>query len=178
MWKNIINFENIYQVSNDGIVRNKKTGRILKQFTNNITKHLFVFLYKDSIRKIIKVHRLVLETFVGPCPPGMECRHLDGNPQNNKLENLKWGTRSENRRDRTVHGRDKSKGYHLHVGECNHNSKLTNEKVLEIDFLVSRGIPPKELAVWYGISRRTVWLIGIHKTWFHLWGKPSNPESK
>lgn len=51
------------------------------------------------------VHRLVLESWKGPCPPGMECRHFpDGNPENNNLENLSWGTKMENTADRIVHG--------------------------------------------------------------------------
>src|SRR5271166_1685861 len=44
-------------------------------------------------------HTLVLLTFVGPCPEGYECRHLDGNPANNRLRNLAWGTRLENAAD-------------------------------------------------------------------------------
>src|SRR4051812_5908836 len=48
----------------------------------------------------VKVHTLVLTTFVGPRPPDMECRHLDDNPLNAALTNLRWGTRSENILDR------------------------------------------------------------------------------
>lgn len=54
--------------------------------------------------KTFRVHRLVLETFVGPCPEGMECRHLDGNPSNNLLDNLAWGTREENIEDNRQNG--------------------------------------------------------------------------
>lgn len=50
------------------------------------------------------VHRLVLFAFVGPCPEGMECRHLDGNRTNNRLSNLKWGTPEENTQDKIEHG--------------------------------------------------------------------------
>jgi hypothetical protein len=42
--------------------------------------------------------------FVGPYPEGMEIRHLDGNPENNALENLKYGTRSQNIQDQIRHG--------------------------------------------------------------------------
>ena len=45
------------------------------------------------------IHRLVLESFVGPCPDGMETRHLDGNRENNHFQNLCWGTHSENMKD-------------------------------------------------------------------------------
>lgn len=50
------------------------------------------------------VHHLVLETFVGPRRNGMECRHLNGDPADNRLCNLAWGTREENVRDAIRHG--------------------------------------------------------------------------
>ena len=53
------------------------------------------------------VHRLVLEAFVGPCPPGLECRHGDGNKANCDLSNLSWDTRSVNAIDRTTHNQDR-----------------------------------------------------------------------
>lgn len=51
-------------------------------------------------KKLRAVHRLVLEAFVGPCPPDMEARHvLVRDKSNNRLENLAWGTRFENAQD-------------------------------------------------------------------------------
>lgn len=44
----------------------------------------------------VPVHRLVASAFLGPCPGGQEVRHLDGNPQNNAVTNLAYGTRTEN----------------------------------------------------------------------------------
>ena len=49
-------------------------------------------------------HRLVMFAFVGPCPPGQEVRHLDGDKLNPSLDNLVYGTRSENMRDMVRHG--------------------------------------------------------------------------
>jgi hypothetical protein len=55
--------------------------------------------------KMIYIHTLVLETYVGPCPPGMECRHLNGKPLDCRWpENLVWGTHGDNMRDRARHG--------------------------------------------------------------------------
>jgi hypothetical protein len=51
-----------------------------------------------------RVHRLVLEAFVGPCPEGMVGCHNDGDPLNNRLDNLRWDTPSNNERDKWVHG--------------------------------------------------------------------------
>ena len=52
----------------------------------------------------IYLHTAVLMAFVGPRPPGLQCRHLDGNKANNRLENLCWGTASENAEDAKRHG--------------------------------------------------------------------------
>jgi hypothetical protein len=46
-----------------------------------------------------RVHRLVLEAFVGPCPPGMLCCHGDNDPGNNRLTNLRWDTPTANMED-------------------------------------------------------------------------------
>lgn len=50
--------------------------------------------------KDYRVHHLVLETFVGMCPPGMQCDHINRNRTDNRLENLRWVTPKENSRNR------------------------------------------------------------------------------
>lgn len=51
------------------------------------------------------VHAMVLETYVGPKPPDMNLgRHLNGNSLDNSIENLRWGTYSENELDKVAHG--------------------------------------------------------------------------
>ena len=51
------------------------------------------------------IHRLVLESFVGPCPDGKLCRHFpDKDTSNNRLDNLSWGTQEQNMQDKYVHG--------------------------------------------------------------------------
>jgi hypothetical protein len=49
--------------------------------------------------RTVRIHQLVLLAFVGPKPPGMQTRHLDGDKTNNRLTNLVYGTPSENQRD-------------------------------------------------------------------------------
>lgn len=58
---------------------------------------------KDHVMR--KWHHMVLFAFVGPRPDGMECRHLNGIPDDNRLENICWGTRKENAGDTVRHGR-------------------------------------------------------------------------
>ncbi len=55
-------------------------------------------------RKRVGIHALVLETFVGPRPPGMMPCHSDGDPANNRLDNLRWDTMSANMHDAVHHG--------------------------------------------------------------------------
>jgi hypothetical protein len=59
----------------------------------------------DGVRRDFKVHQLVLHAFVGPPAPDQVTRHLDGDPKNNRLSNLCWGTRKENSADTARHGR-------------------------------------------------------------------------
>lgn len=55
-------------------------------------------------RRVATIHRLVCEAFYGPRPVGLVTRHLDGDPANNVLSNLRYGTQSENELDKVRHG--------------------------------------------------------------------------
>jgi hypothetical protein len=65
-------------------------------------------LYRDGKRRQVAVHNLVLEVFVGPRPEGMWGLHRDDDPANNRLENLYWGTPTQNVRDSIKSGRHKT----------------------------------------------------------------------
>ena len=69
----------------------------------NGSGHGYIVLERNGRRITCAVHRLVLETFVGPCPENMECCHNNGIKTDNRLENLRWDTRSENMLDRVKH---------------------------------------------------------------------------
>lgn len=60
-------------------------------------------MVNDGRIKSVRIHRVILEAFVGPCPEGMECRHLNGIRTDNRLVNLAWGTRKENIDDKVKH---------------------------------------------------------------------------
>jgi hypothetical protein len=75
-------------------------------------------------RQTYQVHRLVMLVFAGGCPEGLQVRHLDGNPANNRLDNLAIGTAAENARDRDeVHGRN----HHANKTHCPQNHEYTEE---------------------------------------------------
>lgn len=83
-----------YEVSSMGRVRHK--GRVLKPWPHK-SRHLYVSVFRVGHRQ---VHRLVLKAFVGEPPSERhEACHRDGEPTNNALTNLYWGTRAENIED-------------------------------------------------------------------------------
>lgn len=99
-WRDIVGYEGYYQVSNYGNIRHIKNGILKQTQRNKSAKYLCVYLSVNGNAKVVSVHRLVVEAFLGPPPIGHEVRHLDGNPQNNFLSNVVWGTKIENCRDR------------------------------------------------------------------------------
>lgn len=118
-WRPIGGFEGYYEVSDHGRVRSldrvltypdghlhRLKGRVLSPAPLPLSGHLHLNLKTQHKRRApVAVHALVLETFVGPRPPGLESLHWDGDPTNNKVTNLRWGTRSENMQDMVRHGR-------------------------------------------------------------------------
>lgn len=96
MWRTFIyeNQKTQYAISNDGKVKNEKTGKELKQQTQNGYCHVTLSINKKPKR--FRVHRLVALTFI-PNPDNKSfVNHKDGNRQNNTVENLEWVTSSEN----------------------------------------------------------------------------------
>ena len=93
-----------YLITCRGNIWSERSKRWLKPHVDKDTGYLEIQLsLENHPPRLVGVHRLLLAAFVGPCPEGMECRHLDGNRLNNKLENLCWGTHYENIQDRTRH---------------------------------------------------------------------------
>jgi hypothetical protein len=105
-WLPVISYEGLYEVSDQGRVRSlHTTGRVLKP-SKHRSGHLHVNLHRQGRKETRKVHCLVLEAFIGPRPPGTECCHYNDIPSDNRLENLRWDTRSANQRDRVRNGND------------------------------------------------------------------------
>jgi hypothetical protein len=112
--------------------------------------------------KTFRVHRLILETFVGPCPPGMEARHLNGDPGDNRLENLAWGSPERNRQDNRELGA-------YQRGEGHSQATLTEADVREIRRLYATGeYLQKELAARFGVQVPAVSMIVNRRSWKHV----------
>jgi hypothetical protein len=166
-WKDIPGYEGLYQASTFGIIksypRNTTRGRILKP--NKIkNRYLQVCLLKNGVRKGCRVHRLILQTFIGPCPLGMECRHLDGDPRNNRLDNLEWSTHKENIGDKVEHG---TLVNNL-VGSKHWKSKLTESDIPKIRKLIKEGLSNIEIGKIFSVGRRCIADIRNNKTWRHV----------
>lgn len=135
-WKSVPGYEGYYEVSNMGRVRSVDRwieypdGRMalhkgveLSQ-KNRSGKYKKVGLWKDNRVKYVNANVLVLMAFVGNRPePHHHACHKNGDPLDNRLENLEWGTPSKNARDRVRHGRDKDAS----KTHCPQNHEYTKE---------------------------------------------------
>jgi hypothetical protein len=164
VWQPIQGYEGLYEVSDQGRVRSLRSGKLMKLSVAN-TGYMQLNLSGAPTRRIRHVHRLVLEAFVGPCPPGMEGCHANGIRSDNRLNNLRWDTRKGNMADAIAHGR-------TNRGERCHASKLTAEDVHAI-----RGslLKNTELAKAYGVARETIRDVRSGKRWG--WLSTSIPPS-
>lgn len=101
-WKDVPEYGGRYQVSDCGGVSGPSGP--LRPWRSGKAGYRIIGLWLHGKERRFAVHRLVLTAFTGPCPEGMECRHLDGDPANNHIENLAWGTKRENEDDKDRHG--------------------------------------------------------------------------
>ena len=93
IWKDVVGYEGLYEVSNLGRVR--RDGKILKP-TKIKNGYLYVGLHKNGIQKTVRVHRLVASAFI-PNPQNLPCvNHKDEDKTNNAVDNLEWCTSQYN----------------------------------------------------------------------------------
>ena len=126
---------------------------------------------KNSIwvqgRVLMDVSRLVLETFVGPCPDGMECCHQDDDRSNNRLGNLRWDTHANNVRDGYRNGAPRKRMHGVQTG----HAKLTDGKVVLARLLRTswpKTFTHESLATLLGITRAAMSRALTRKTWRHV----------
>lgn len=130
------------------------------------SNRLMVILMRDGIKHYKQVHRLVLEAFVGPCPEGLQARHLDDIQSNNRLKNLAWGTSKENAEDKIKNERSSSCEDHW-------AAQIDNDTAILIYFDCRSGQRVDVVAAKYGVSEDVVRRIRSKKTWKRI--LPSHP---
>lgn len=141
IWKPVVGYEGLYEVSDQGRVRGldrqdaigrPKKGKILKPVSTN--GYLYAsFTNSEGKAKKFLVHRVVLSSFIGPCPEGKEVCHRDGRRNNNRLDNLKYGTKKENMEDAIEHGS-------LSGSDRSYFSRIPIASVIEAQALLNSGL--------------------------------------
>lgn len=158
-WLPVVGYEGWYEVSDHGRVRRVARGSRTRPgfvLAPRPTRQGYrqVALFRYGQRRDRKVHQLVLESFIGPCPRGHECNHQDGDKANNCLGNLEWATPKANAQHAIRLG--------LRTGT--HTPRLTWPQVVEIRRLA--GLEPVEMtAARFGVSESTVYAIRSGRTW-------------
>jgi len=164
-WKKIPGFEG-YEVSNYGGVRSyrRKNGLTikphnLKPLDSKGYYHVCLMHDKRSFRK--RIHRLVLECFVGCCPENMQGCHNNGISKDNRLSNLRWDSAKNNTADKTTHGTQQ-------VGERNPSAKLKETDIPIIFSLREKGWSLKKIGNLFEVSFKTIWAATKGDNWNHL----------
>jgi len=168
IWVPIKKYEISYMVSNFGrIKRNSyytkrgkyKAARILSQRPDK-DGYRFVTLCYNGISKTYFAHRIVAINFIDNPLNKPQVNHIDGNKQNNHVDNLEWVTDSENRKHAF------RIGLASQSGEKNNATSLKVEDVIEIRNLYNKGgISSDKISKKYDISRGAVDFILNNETW-------------
>ena len=168
-WMPIVGWDGLYEISSAGRVRsNKRVGETSfgkRAYGGNEVKplsrpngYMVVNLTKSGMRKQILVHRAVLEAFLGACPTGFQACHNNGIRSDNRLENLRWDSVSNNHADKELHGTSQK-------GESNPAAKLNESAVAEIR---ASNESISSLSERLGVSRGCVEKVKYKATWKHV----------
>lgn len=177
-WLPVVGHEGSYDISDRGRVRSldrtivflltnsgktvevvrRLRGRILRPGSNRRGCQSVVL--GRGLNKL--VHVLVLTTFFGPCPDGLECCHGDGEPSNNWLYNLRWDTHSANMNDATLHGRN---GKNAGPGEKCPRAILRDA---DIPIIRRRLAKIAAIAADFGVSADAIRHIQHDRHWTHI----------
>lgn len=160
-----------YAVSNDGTVYSCRPLAGQKTFASSwrTLTHIKdslgrcrVTLVGNGRKQNIRVHRLVMLVFVGPCPKGMQVCHNNGNPSDNRICNLRYDTCKSNALDRHQHGTMKS------GSQCN-LAALKECDVIAIRELHASGkATMKQLASRFNTYYTNIWKIINRESWKHI----------
>lgn len=177
VWKPVVGFEGLYEVSDLGRVRSldriregrnhfgpfkfKRPGAMLKPRVDR-DGYIRVVLNNYGPQDRF-VHHLVLEAFGFPRPEGLQTRHLNGSRKDNRLLNLAWGDGFEQCADKKRHGT-----LPLPKGELNGAAKLTTQQVHAMRRLYAEGAKQDDLAAAYDITQPNVSLVVNRKAWVHV----------
>lgn len=130
----------------------------LKKTVKNKRGYLYVSLRKEGKLYNFRLARLMLSSFVGPCPKNMEACHNNGVKSDNRLLNLRWDSHRNNLEDRKKHGT-------WQEGETHPRATLTERQVYSLKKQAKDGVNMNFLALLFKTSRGTVENIKYGRTW-------------
>ena len=165
MWKDVVGFEEYFQVNETGEVYSKRSNKILVQSTHKKSGYKVLSSRIGGRRGkaiCLKVHRMVAEAFIENPDNKPFVNHIDGIKVNNDISNLEWVTAKENMK----HAADNDLLYNPR-GEEHITSKLTDDMVREIRIKKSTSTF-KELADMYGVSPSAIKNVIYKKGWTHV----------
>lgn len=161
-WRNVVGYESLYEVSNFGNVRRKKTGKILSRRKLN-HGYSVASLCKDGKVKNHKYSRLVASAFIAN-PNKLPCvNHKDGNKINDSVGNLEWCTYSENNKHAYNLGLKKPI-----CGVKVWKAKLNESDIRKIKVLLSMNVKKVEIARIFKVSHTCICNIAMGRTWKHV----------
>jgi hypothetical protein len=146
-WLPVPGYEGRYDVSDQGRVRSlyfwlrpRAVPKVLRPKAGRFG-HQGVTLYRDGERQCLLVSRLVLMAFVRIPAEGeaLDAGHLNDDPTDNRIENLRWQTRLENQQQKTAHGRSLK-------GDRHPQAKLSDADVQTIRALAAAGQSTRAIA--------------------------------
>lgn len=165
-WRPIPDFGGYYASSDGEILTTKQKRLSVMVPMKQKDGHLYVYLYDGrGNQKKMFVHRLVLMAFVRMPNQNEEARHLNDIPNDNRLENLAWGSRTDNESDKRRNGG-------LPIGERSGSHKLTESQVLEVREKYRSGISSRDIAAEYGVTHTTILKIARGQRWKHVSSEP------
>lgn len=173
IWKDVVGYEGLYQISNLGRV--KSLPRMVGAGNGYLSKermleicvsrngYLFVPLCKNGKRKNHRIHRLIAQSFIPNPENKTQVNHIDHDIWNNNLDNLEWVTQSENMKHSFSNPKRKKPNVR---GDNNPNSKLNLTKAEEIKNQYKSGLyTQKELGNMFGVGQGQISRIILNKVW-------------
>lgn len=162
VWKPIKGFEDKYEVSNFGRVRNKTTNHIYKM-TNQYGDYFSIILYDGVKKKTTRVHRLVAEAFI-PNPNNYSCvNHKDMNKQNNCVENLEWCTQSYNSNHAIQNGANTMSGFNRYNKNKAHKKYGFIYQFDKNNNFIAKYYSPLEASKMTGVCHRNILQVINHE---------------
>lgn len=161
-----------YEVRENGDViglSGRKSGQKLTKSGHPQGYHM-VSLRQYGSHRFLKcyLHRVVAYHFLDNPNDLPEINHIDGNKQNNAVENLEWCTRKENARHALETGLFDNIKILNAKGEKNPRAKLTEDEVLDIRWLYGLGVSMANLAREWGLNPATIHEVVRRKSWAHI----------